>query len=155
MKSFKVLFLVIVAVFFVSLSGCKKPEPTPPTPEEEQLEKLKQTWKIEKVTLDGAVKTTDYTAFTLLISGTAGASSFSYTASGRPATSPWPASGTWIFGADPLSDIIRDPTSTADKLDMKYSVTDTQLQISFNFAGTGYNARTSIVKGAWVFTFKL
>jgi len=151
MKSFKVLFLVMVSGVLISLSGCKKPDPTPPTVEEEQLTKLSQTWKIKEAKLDGVVK--DYTGFTLILNGTPGAASFGYTVTGRPSTSPWPASGQWTFGADPLSDIIRDPSSTADKLDMKYSVTDTQLNIGFTFGGTGYNARTSVVKGAWTYTF--
>ena len=151
--SFKILFLVVVSGMLISLSGCKKPNPTPPTPEEEQLAKLSQTWKIKTVTLDGASKTAEYTGFTLVLSGTAGASSYSYTTTGRPSTSPWPASGQWTFGADPLSDVIRDPSSTADKLNMKYTVTDTQLTIGFNFTGTGYNARTAVVKGAWIYTF--
>jgi hypothetical protein len=153
MKSFKVLFLVIVSGMIISLSGCKKPNPTPPTVEEVQLEKLKQTWKVKTVTLDGQSKTADYTAFTLVISGTSGSSSFSYAVTGRPATSPWPASGQWTYGTDPTADIVRDPASTADKLDMKYTVTDTQLTFGFTFNGAGYNARTSVVKGAWVFTF--
>lgn len=151
--SFKVLFIAIVSGMLISLSGCKKPEPTPPTPQEVQLGLLSKTWKIKTVTLDGTAKTTDYTGFTLVITGTPGSSSFSYTTTGRPSTSPWPASGTWTFGTDPLSDIIRDPGSTADKLDMKYSVTDTQLQLSFDFSGTGYTARTAVVKGDWVYTF--
>lgn len=152
MKSFKVLFLVMVSAVLISLSGCKKPDPTPPTPEEEQLAKLSQTWKIKEAKLDGVVK--DYTGFTLTINGTPGAPDFGYTTT-RPAgsTTPWPSGGRWTFGADPLSDIIRDPGP--DKVDMKYSVTETQLQVSFNFTGTGYNARTSVVKGAWVFTFQL
>lgn len=115
---------------------------------------LSQTWKIKSVSLDGADKTSGYTGFTLVISGTPGASSFVYTTSSRPATSPWLGSGTWVFGADPLSDIIRDK-GTADELAMKYSVNDTQLQISFNFNGTGYQARTSVVKGAWIYVFQL
>ena len=154
MKSFKVLFLVIVSGILISLTGCNKPNPVPPTDEEVQLEKLKQTWKIDEVKLDGVVKTSEYTGFTLVIAGTPGSSSFAYTTSGRPSTSPWLGSGSWVFGADPLADIIRD-RGTADELAMKYSVSETQLQISFTFTGAGYNARTSVVKGAWIYTFKL
>src|SRR6478609_4048485 len=157
MKSFKVLFLVIVSGILISLSGCHKPNPTPPTDEEVQLGKLKQTWKVipvKGVTLDGVDKTVDYKNFSLVISGTPEASSFQYTTSGRPATSPWLGSGTWVFGTDPLADIIRDK-GTTDELAMKYSVNDTQLQISFTFAGTGYQARTAVVKGAWIYTFQL
>jgi hypothetical protein len=157
MKSFKVLFLVIVSGFVISLSGCKKPEPTPPTVEEEQFAKLSKAWKIKKVTFgsssSAADKTTDYANFVLIISGTSGSSSFNYAVTGRPSTSPWPASGTWVFGTNPVSQLVRDPTSTTDKLDMTYSVSDSEMQMGFTFSGTGYTARTSVVSGAWVFTF--
>ena len=35
-----------------------------------------------------------------------------------------------------------------------YSVTDAQLQLTFNYAGAGIAGRVSNVKGNWVFTFK-
>ena len=68
--------------------------------------------------------------------------------------SPWKSGGTWEFGTDPLNDIIRDK-GNADELAMTYTVTETTLTISLTFNGTGYSARTGVVKGAWVFSFKL
>lgn len=139
-------------VVLLGYSGCG-PDPNPEPPiEEVQLGKLKATWKASDVKLDGVNKTTDYANFQLTIAGTPGESSFGYTSSGRPALSPWPSSGSWTFGTSPETQVVRDPASANDKLDITYSVSDTQLQLTFNFARDGY-ARTSNVKGQWVFTF--
>src|SRR4051812_20913790 len=107
--------LVLTALF----SACKKDDPDPVSVEDQQLAKLAASWKASSATLDGTAQT-GYDNFVLTISGTAGATSFGYTASGRPSNSPWPASGTWVFGANPESQIVRD--TGADKLDMTYSV---------------------------------
>lgn len=143
-------FLVVASTFF--LSSCGGDDPKEPTVEEKQLTKLSSTWKVSSATLDGTAQT-GYQNFTLTLSGTAGATSFGYTTSGRPSNSPWPTSGNWIFGANPETQIVRDADKTSDKLDMTYSVSDTQLQVTFNFSGTGYPARTANVKGTWIFTF--
>lgn len=146
--------LAIVAVMGYSSCG---PNGGPDTPVEEvQLAKLTGAWKMTgsatNVTLDGVNKKSDYTTFQLTISGTPGGTTFDYTTSGRPALSPWPSSGTWTFGADPETQIIRDAAKTADTLPMTYTVSDTQLELSFDFAKQGYS-RTSNVSGRWVFTF--
>jgi hypothetical protein len=67
--------------------------------------------------------------------------------------SPWKASGSWEFGASPETQMIRDK-GTADELAMTYSVNETTLSITFTFNGAGYS-RTGVVKGQWVYTFKL
>lgn len=151
----KALVSVLAIASLIIYTGCGGGSDPAPSVEDQQLEKLIATWNISDVTLDGVSKKTEYTAFSLNISGTAGATSFGYSTSGRPATSPWLAQGTWAFGANPESQIIRDADKPADKLDLTYSVSadGKKLQISFTFAGTGYTARTSNVKGAWVFTF--
>jgi hypothetical protein len=142
----------VLALAFVS-SSCKKNDPTPPSAEDQQLAKLTATWKASSVTFDASgtgtgVAQTGYDNFTLTISGTAGASSFGYTTTGRPSTSPWPASGTWTFGTDPLI-ILRD-----DNITMNDVVSDTQLQLTFDFKGVGYpSSRTANVAGTWVFNF--
>jgi hypothetical protein len=147
------LFILGLGTLF-TYSGCG-PDPKPePSIEEVQLGKLKTTWKVSDVKLDGISKTTDYPGFTLSISGTVGATSFDYSTAGRPPLSPWPSSGTWKFGTDPATQLVRDPGAGAtNELPMTYTVTDTQLQITFTFARDGYTARTSNVKGVWVFTF--
>lgn len=153
MKISNTLSSLLLASIVLIITSCgKDPAPEPPI-EEVQLGKLATTWKISDVKLDDVSKKTDYPNFQLVISGTAGATSFGYSTTGRPATSPWPASGTWAFGANPETQIVRD--SGADKLDITYAVSadGNQLQLNFTFSGTGYPARVSNVVGKWVFTF--
>jgi hypothetical protein len=148
-------FLVVAIATLLSYSGCDKPEPGPSI-EEEQLAKLSGTWTVvgagTNVTLDAVSKKTDYATFELTLTGTPGATSFGYTTANRPTTlSPWPSSGTWEFGESPETMINRDPDKPNEVVAMTYSVSDTQLQIVFNFAGAGYS-RTKVVTGEWVFT---
>lgn len=127
--------------------------------QEVQLEKLSKTWKLTGVTLDGASRNTEYSAnaanaMTLTITGSPTATSYAYTTANRPSLSPWKASGTWAYGTDVATQIVRDPDNATDKLDITYSVTETQLQMTFTFNGNGYaNTREEVVKGVWVFTF--
>ena len=116
------------------------------------MDKLVKTWKIKSATLDGVDKTSTYTGFQLTITGTKGAKSFGYSTASRPSVSPWKASGSWIFGTDPVTMMTRDADNPADKLDMTYSVNETQLQINFTYTGKGYT-RTEAVAGNWVYTF--
>lgn len=148
----KIIVFIAALGTLLTYSGCG-PDPTPEPPVEEvQLGKLKTTWTVSDVKLDGVSKTTDYTAFKLIIDGTVGQTSFNYTTTGRPSLSPWDSGGVWSFGTDPSTQIIRDP-GTADELPISYSVTDTQLSLTFTYAGNGIAGRTSNVKGQWVFTF--
>lgn len=137
------------------------PDPAPPVdPQDEQLKKLSQTWHATAVTFDSS-PVTGYESFTLTISGTAGQDTFDYTTSGRPAgtPTPWPASGQWTFGTDFATLVIRSDYN----LPVTYSVSATQLQLTFNYgdcdgAGTPcvpYTGRTSNVAGQWSFTFGL
>jgi hypothetical protein len=147
-----VLSVLILAVI-LGYSGCKGSDP-PPTPEDEvQLGKLSSTWKVGtsgNVTLDGVSKKADYANFQLTLTGTPGATSFGYTTTGRPALSAWPSSGSWNFGSTVATDVVRDK-GTAKEVTMTYTVTDTQLELTFNYNGAG-EARTSDVTGTWVFT---
>jgi len=145
----KITLVAMVLGGFLLIQGCKKDSGPGESVEDVQLAKLSKTWRFSSVTLD-ATDQDGYDNFTLTISGTAGNTSFGYTAGGRPSTSPWPSSGTWSFGGTPETQIIRDP-GTGDELAITYSVSDTQLQITFNFSGTGYPGRTSNVNGQWVF----
>ncbi len=47
---------------------------------------------------------------------------YSYTIAGRPDRSPWPAGGSWTFGSDIESQIVRDPGSDHE-LNISYTVT--------------------------------
>lgn len=169
MKAFKILTTVVSLVLLLNYAGCKSSGGTAESTQDKQLGLLSGTWKVSTVTKDGTDVTTSttlgpWTSFQLTMSGTKGATSFTYSCATRPApTSPWPASGTWAFGTDPVTQIIRDKgaagSSTAGaELAMTYLVgTDkngvaTTLQISFSFAGAGYT-RVSNLGGAWVFNF--
>ena len=149
----KALATVLSIVSLLTIFGCGGDPPPAKSIQDQQLEKLSATWRTSEVTLDGASKKIDYKDFALVLTGTAGATSFGYSVTGRPSNSPWPPSGSWAFGANPESQMVRDETK--DKLDMMYvlSANGDTLQISFTFSGTGYPARVSNVKGAWVFTF--
>ena len=154
MKAIRILTMLGLIAVLVTYSNCDGNKPPPKPITDVQLEKLSKSWKIDKVILDGVDKKTDYSSFALTLSGTAGNTSFGYTTTGRPALSPWKSGGTWEFGTAPETQIIRDK-GTTDQLDMTYAVTESTLHVSFTFNGAGYTARTGVVKGAWVFTFKL
>lgn len=154
MKAFRILALLFISAVLLTYAGCKGNDPDPVPVTDVQFDKLNKTWKINTVSLDGADKTADYTGFQLTLSGTKGTPPFNYATSGRPSLSPWPASGKWDFGAAPETQMIRDK-GTADELAVTYAVTESTLTISFTFNGTGYAARTGVVKGAWIYTFGL
>ena len=154
MKAFRILALFFISAVLLTYSGCKGKDPDPAPVTDVQFDKLNKTWKINTVSLDGTDKTADYTGFQLTLSGTKGTPPFKYATSGRPSLSPWPASGKWDFGAAPETQMIRDK-GTADELAITYAVTESTLTVSFTFNGTGYAARTGVVKGAWIYTFGL
>jgi hypothetical protein len=130
---------------------------------DQQFDKLAKAWKVTSVTLGGVdKKTLLYPNFVLNITGTKGATSFIYTTTGNPPSgSSWKGSGTWAFGTDPLTMLIREPGTGAssENLAMSYTVTETTLQISFTLAPgfTPYanQGRTEVVEGNWIFTFGL
>lgn len=159
MKFIKTLVVLFALGSLITFSNCGGGGTTPEPVANQQFTKLQKTWKLTAVTLDNTSQfapTGTYTNnFTLTVAGTKGDSkTFTYNIAGRPALSPWKANGSWDFGTDPATQIVRDPGSTTDKLDMTYSVTETTLQVQFNYQGAGYT-RTDQVKGNWVFTFGL
>ncbi|MEI9920724.1 MAG: hypothetical protein WDO14_18315 [Bacteroidota bacterium] len=148
-----VLSVLALATLLV-YSGCGGGGDPGPTEEEKALTSLSATWKVagganNDVTLDGVSKKADYNGFTLTISGTAGAASYGYTTAGRPSLSAWPANGSWKFG-DPLAtDITRDP-GTDKEVDIHYTVTGDQLELTFTYNQAG-ESRTDKVTGVWIF----
>lgn len=148
-----------LVIFFIlgglaTFTSCD-PGPPPKTVEEIQLLLLSKTWNPTAVTLDGVDKLSDYSSFGLGLTGTAGSIPYSYTTTGRPSFSPWPSSGTWQFGTNLSTDIVRDPGSVNDELTITYQASETppQLQMTFSFSKPGYPARTGNVTGTWIFTF--
>jgi len=157
-QSMKILraisFLAIVAVLSTYV-GCKPKGSDPEPVANVQFTKLAKTWKISTVSFDGTDRTADYTGFQLILGGTKGTPPFSYNTSGRPALSPWKASGIWEFGSAVETQIIRDKGVTADELGMTYTVTESTLTLTFTFNRDGYTLRTDQVQGPWIFTFTL
>lgn len=145
---------LIGILVLASLSGCHKTSDPAPTIAQAQLAKLSKTWKVTSVTLDGASQT-GYENFTVNFSGASSASVYDYATTGRPILSPWPASGTWTFvNGSEATEIIRDK-GTADELPITYLVTESTLQLTFQFSGTGYAGRIHSASGKWVMTFGL
>jgi len=149
----------ILMMTLIIFSACKKSS-TPPSIQETQLSKLTKTWTLSSVTLDGVNKkdANNYNNFKVTFSGTYSAAnptaSYSYSVSGRPALSAWPANGDFKFGSSsPETQLVRDPDS-ADQLNMTYSISGSPavLTLTFTYSGTGYS-RTAEVNGQWVMTF--
>lgn len=153
-------FLIVLALVGASVSfwQCGSDPAAAPDPQDEQLKKLSQTWNATAVTFN-STPVTGYDNFTLAISGTPGQDTFNYTVTGRPAgiVTPWPASGTFTFGTDFATVVIRNDGSGVT-IPVTYSVSATQLQLTFTYdcpTCTGYTGRTSNVNGNWSFTFGL
>jgi len=85
---------------------------TPETVQQKQLGLLSKTWKISEVYLDNVSQTSAWTNFTLKVEGSGSDTiTYKYTCTNRSTSvlGPWPASGKWMFGDLPVSQIIRDP----------------------------------------------
>jgi len=149
----KPILSVFALAILLGYAGCGPDGGDETSEEEVQLGKLSGTWKVGAngdVKLGAVSKKGEYSDFTLILTGTPGATSYGYTTSGRPPLSPWPAAGTWNFGTDVTKDAVRDK-GTNGQLEMNYIVNGDNLEISFNYQGGGEPARTSEVKGSWVF----
>lgn len=151
------LLFILCAV--VIASSCKKKDDPDPT-EKIQLEKLVGSWTVTSAKLDGTTRD-DFSTVAIAISGTFNSSApegpYQYVVSGtRPNPSPWPASGSWIFGDGEAakSVIIRD-AGTADEVQMTYVLSSdgNTLTLEFNVSGSGWagSARTEQVEGDWEF----
>jgi hypothetical protein len=149
MKIFNIIILLGLTGIFLSSCG----EEETPSAKKNQLSELSGTWKLTSVTMSGVDVTPEYSAFELTLSGSASGDVFSYSVVGRPELSPWPTRGTWSFGSDVKSELMRDP-GTDDAIIMDYSVTDSQLVVEFAFIGTGYQARASSAEGIYIYTFE-
>ena len=149
MKAFRILMTVVSLGVILIVSGCGGKSTPAESTQDKQLGLLSKTWKVASDSLNTTDQTTSWTNFQLTISGTKGSTSFNYSCTSRPTSlGPWPASGTWSFGTDPVTQIIR----AEDNLNMTYTVTATTLQLNFNYTGNGYpGPRVSNVSGNWIF----
>ena len=152
----KILSLSLVAGAAILFSGCGGSHGGTDSPEKVQLAKLSKTWTLTSASLDGSART-DFTNLKLTISGTYSkdGDTYTYSFSGtRPNPSPWPATGTWKFGANPATDLMR--LDDTPPLALTYTVSDTQLDIKFNYPTTAAGfagGRTDKVAGNWEFVF--
>ena len=155
-RALSLLILFIVATVYM---GCTKDDEDKETEEQKQLTKLKGVWTLVSANNDSDDRTDEFTGpLKLTIDGTyaeGGTYNYSFTGT-RPDPSPWPASGTWKFGTNKSTDIVRDPGGVNELL-MNYQVTDADLIISFNVPdGGGWpggSSRIGSVSGDWTFTF--
>lgn len=149
-QNIKIITILIITITFI-LSACGSDESI--SSQEKQLKKLSATWVLTNATVDGTDYTNEYSDFELTLSGSSNSSVYAYGVLGRPEISPWPSGGTWVFGADVKTTITRD-LGTSDQLAIAYSVTDSQLSITFSFSGDGYeSSRVNSVSGNWTYTF--
>lgn len=154
------LILVSIAAFY---SSCGREEKKKKTEEETQLGKVKGVWTLVTAN-DGMDRTADFlddggNPMKLTLDGKYvedGTYQYSFTGH-RPDPSPWPVSGSWKFGTDKSTEIIRDP-GTDSEVTMGYQVTENNLIFTFNVpegsqGWPGGNSRTKSVSGDWTFTF--
>lgn len=152
----KITFLIALIGAFLGFSSCGSDPSPAPSIEEAQLKLLTGSWVINKAQFGSSTDhRTEYDGMTLTISGTFNATpgtKYTYTLTGRPSKSPWPPSGQWEFEQnDPETLILR----TEDNLLMTYSVTENNLQLSFDYTdkGDGYDGRISAINDNWIFLF--
>ena len=160
MKSLRTLLSVAVLGTLIALSGCGGGGGSSEPISDQQLGKLKKTWKVDTTYPSGGVtygapgssntvdSTSHWTLFKLTIDGTKGQpSTFTYTCTGRELPNIWEASGTWEFGTKPESQIVR-----GDGALIGYSINPaaTTLTLSFSF-DKQYGARVSNVTGNYTF----
>ncbi len=146
--------LLAVATLYTSCGGGDDPDKTQ---EQIQFEKLKGTWTVSEVELDGVPRIDDFTTttpMTLTFAGTysnPGGTYLMQVNGSRPTNNPWDVSSSWKFGGDVTRQIIR----IEDDLEMVYTLTGSELTITFQYEGIGFigQGRLEQVTGDWEFTF--
>lgn len=152
MKVFRNLVFFLIGTLLMSLAGCGGGGDDPqPTIAEQQFEKLSGvTWTVNQVTRDGNTVTDEFTNFTIVFSGNLNTDKTNvngtYTTTNGGEVFP---SGTWSFSENSINSLmIRIVNST--QYPTQYSVSDTNLQLSFTYSATG--GRTQILDGDYTFS---
>ena len=161
MKVFRNLVFFLIGTLLMSLAGCGGGGDDPqPTMAEQQFEKLSGvTWTVNQVTRDGNTVTDEFvnsdanppTRFTITFFGDLNADKTnvigSYTTNDLGGE-VFP-SGNWSFSENSINSLmIRIVNST--QYPTQYSVSDTNLQLSFTYSATG--GRTQILDGDYTFS---
>lgn len=151
----RMLSVLLVIGAAVSFTNCDDDNGGGTSEEETQLKKLAATWTLSSASLDDTDRTSDFPGLVLTISGTfdgtGGTYAYSFTGT-RPNPSPWPASGTWQFDANPNSQIVR--LDDGQKINYTLGSSDSQLTLEFNYQGAGFaGSRVEEVGGNWQFVF--
>lgn len=135
----RLILIALTLVVGVLATGCKKTTVTPKTDEELQIEKLTGTWKLQAganaVTVASNDVTASWTGFTLTLGNK------TYQTTNSSEVLIWPSNGTWDFGTN-VSTLVRN-----DGIEISVSVTDTSLQLQFDFSAGRLNG----IEGNWVF----
>jgi len=147
----RTLFVLAFAAVLMTYSGCKKSKSEAEPVTDQQIDLLNNggtSWKVQQVTRDGNDTTVVWQSFLFTLAGVHGSTSVPYSCTGRPTTSCWESSGSLILSAtNPTTQMTRD-----DGVLITYSVTSTQLKMSFTFSNTTGYSRVANVTGNWVFT---
>ena len=150
LKQLSTLATILLLATLPITQSCKDPGQGTPTAEEQQIEKLTKTWTVESVTFGGSEdRTTDWSGFTLTVTGNQG-----YSTTNAFSPGPWPASGTWSFattgGTADINKVLRD-----DGLEIAITVSATSLTMTFTYDDTTHQGgRTEAVNGEYVFKMK-
>jgi hypothetical protein len=148
MKSnYTILIILLIAVLFYT--GCSSDDETEASVTEQQIEKLKGSWKATTVTLD-EVEQDSYAAFTLAITPNT-KSSVHYAIAGNPDYSPWISEfgGRFSFDErDPATYLLRE-----DEVSIHYNITETLLVMEFTYQQGLEGGRQAAISGNWRFTF--
>lgn len=150
----KTLLLAACVCSLLIYSGCKSKTQAEST-QDKQIDLLNKSWVVSTVTREGIDQSAHYTGadstFVLTFTGTHGSTTIPYTTSKRPKLSPWDASGTFTLDAtSPQTLMTRN--DSGDPISFSYSVTATQLQLSFDYEGDGFaGGRVKQIKGNWIF----
>jgi len=149
-KEFNYSLLALLLFVFAGVSSCSSEDEV--SLEDKQLKKLIKSWKAISVTQDDN-PVLGYQNLELIL--VRNGSTLTYETSNTPVEySTWPQSGTWILGDDVVTQMVRD-SGTIDELNMTYTVTSTELEIKFQFAGLGYpGGKVSALHGQWVYKFE-
>lgn len=149
------LSLAVLAGAAMFIASCGPDDNETKSDEETQLEVLSKTWTLQSAFLDDVERTADFNAMKLTLSGAfSPGATYNYSITGTtPTPSPWPRSGTWKFGSDVKTQLIR--TGNSENLPMTYGLNGNTLTIEFDCDGCDFDGegRVASVDGEWKFTF--